>query len=232
MWIKYLLTTMLLFSQTIAVSGTFATRLISLGGLSRAPPAPKKKTFTLLKIFEPQYVQMSVVCGGTIACFKLFQAWTNSYTSRGRLEKALNSVSSVREENSKMQRQIEKLEMSLKDSVSSMRSIMEKRFMEMEGSHEIGYRLDAMERMVRDMEDAYNSSMTKFENFGESLLDETDNRHILLQKKVDADVAALKSALNEMKTQVPKLIRQSDQKMTKIIESYGKKVDRPTKKKQ
>jgi hypothetical protein len=54
----------------------------------------------------------------------------------------------------------------------------------------------------------------------------------LLQKKVDADVAALKSALNEMKTQVPKLIRQSDQKMIKIIESYGKKVDRPTKKKQ
>lgn len=222
MWVTYVLTLVVLFCQPMALDGSLVSRL----NLFRRPPeVPKKNRFFNTIILDSKYAQMSILCGGSIACLQIFNVWMSRINPKSGLEKILPIVENIREENFKIKKQIQQLEAALQESAKNINIITEnKRHLDMGISRDIDLRIVAVEDIVRDLELSYNSSMTKFEDFGERLLDETDRKYNLLQQKIDSEMSELNSALNEFKAQVPKLIRLSDQKMTKIIESYGKKI--------
>ena len=199
--------------------GSFFSRMINI---KSTPPRKKQWNLksTMLRLTKTQYVRYSVIGGGSIALFELMKALRISPIARNIGYQS--GEGSMRGSEGKMAKQDNFIAAQSRSRLNETEQLINQRMLAVvKNMQDIEYRLKLVERSVREIEYAYNASMSKFEAFGESLLDDTEARATSLQAKMEADVSVLKAAVSDLRSEVPRLIQQYEQKVMKTIQGLS-----------
>ena len=222
--VRHFFLVVLLYLFSFSNGSSFARLTNNYRSWTKTAKAPPKKSSSFDLMHVP-YSKVSFITGGTAALLQFLRLWKRMETSQLRLDKLVNGCIQDHKKTVQRIKEIEKTHQKLSSTFDSFPkqdiSVL------MENIRDIMARLKFVERSVKDLEDSYNTSMSQFEEFGEKLLDDTESRCNTIESKLNLDIAAVKSAVGELKTEVPRLMKQYDQRITKTIETYAKKMGKP-----